>query len=73
MPKFKILPKVDGFGQHKPGDIVELPERYRGINWLEPVDKPAEEKPKAELEPSVQEPQIPFETPKKPSRKKSKP
>ncbi len=37
------MPKVDGFlgpdgVNHKPGDVVDLPERYKGLNWLQPVD-----------------------------------
>ncbi|MDH5390744.1 MAG: hypothetical protein OEX10_06290 [Candidatus Bathyarchaeota archaeon] len=41
MPKFKILPKVESFlkdGQrYFPGDVVELPQRYKSKDWLEEV------------------------------------
>jgi hypothetical protein len=45
--KFKILPKVSGFTdavgiQHLPGEVVELPESYRGETWLKPVEDKAE-------------------------------
>lgn len=41
--KFKILSKVSGFTdsegvQHSPGDVVELPESYKGETWLNPVE-----------------------------------
>jgi hypothetical protein len=44
--KFKILPKVSGFTdaegtQHLPGEIVELPESYKGETWLKPVEENA--------------------------------
>ena len=40
--KFKILPKVSGFTdaesvQHLPGELVELPESYKGETWLKPI------------------------------------
>jgi hypothetical protein len=43
--KFKILPKVSGFTdaagvQHLPGEIVDLPESYRGETWLKIVEEP---------------------------------
>jgi hypothetical protein len=39
------LPKVSGFTdatgvQHLPGDIVDLPESYRGETWLKIVEEP---------------------------------
>ena len=42
--KFKILPKVSGFTdaagvQHLPGEIVDLPESYRGETWLKIVEE----------------------------------
>jgi len=54
MPKFKVR-KVSVFGyqgkDYAPGDIVELPETYAGLDFLEPVEEPKEsekiaEKPK---------------------------
>jgi hypothetical protein len=63
--KFKILPKVANFTnaqsvEHYPGDIVDLPESYRGENWLEPV--------KVEIRPPAEAKPIPLET-KKPKAK----
>jgi hypothetical protein len=55
--KFKILPKVNRFTdsegiRHKPGDIVDLPVSYLGVNWLEPLEKPNKvEVPPAKVEP----------------------
>jgi hypothetical protein len=74
--KFKILPKVIGFTdaegvQHLPGEIVELPESYRGETWLKPV----EEKAEVQSPPSRAEAAITLENPveihleKKPRRK----
>ena len=54
--KFKILPKVSGFTdaagvQHLPGEIVDLPESYRGENWLRIVEEPKRDPtPFAEIE-----------------------
>jgi hypothetical protein len=51
MPKFRVR-KVSVFGyqnkDYAPGDIVELPESYSGLDFLEPiVEEPKEtEKPK---------------------------
>jgi len=63
--KFKILPKVANFTdaqgvERYPGDIVDLPESYKGENWLEPV--------KTEIPPPAEAKPIPFET-KKPKVK----
>lgn len=52
MPKFRIK-KVQSFSkdgkQYKPGDIVELPERYASLDFTEPVvekkKKPEAKKP----------------------------
>lgn len=48
MPKFKIK-KVSRFGyegrDYFPGDIVELPKRFEGLDFLEPVKEP-KKKPK---------------------------
>ena len=46
--------------EHYPGDIVDLPESYKGENWLEPV--------KIEVPPPAEAKPIPFET-KKPKEK----
>jgi hypothetical protein len=54
--KFKILPKVSGFTdaagvQHLPGEIVDLPESYRGETWLRIVEEPKKNStPSAEIE-----------------------
>jgi len=59
--KFKILPKVRSFTdakgvEHKPGDIVDLPESYKGETWLEPVEKPKKvEVPPTKVEPAAEE------------------
>jgi len=70
--KFKILPKVHGFtdangAPHLPGEIVDLPESYKGETWLEPVEKEPEVKaPPAKVEPvAAEEKPVPFENPKK--------
>jgi len=57
MPKFKILPKIDGMRirgtRYGPGSIVELPESYRGANYLLEVK---EEVPlEAVVKPSLKE------------------
>lgn len=45
MPKFKIK-KVSIFGyrdkDYKPGDVVELPESYAGLDFLEQVEEELE-------------------------------
>lgn len=75
--KFKILPKVSGFTdaagvQHLPGDIVELPESYRGETWLKIVEEPKKDStPFAEVE-EAERPEKPAEIRlelKKPKRK----
>jgi len=77
--KFKILPKVDGFMhegvRYKPGDTVELPARYRGLNWLEPLEPAPAVVPKVALEPAETAAPAPLEAPaetKRSTRKKSK-
>ena len=45
--KFKILPKVSGFTdaagvQHLPGEIVDLPESYKGETWLKALEEKVE-------------------------------
>jgi hypothetical protein len=73
--KFKILPKVSGFTDaqgvtHSPGEIVDLPEMYKGENWLELVDKePKPVLPPAKVE--AAEPAAP-EVPLEPKKKKAK-
>jgi hypothetical protein len=48
MPKFKVK-KVNRFvyegKRYKPGDIVELPERFTGLDFLEPVKERSTAKP----------------------------
>jgi len=46
--KFRILSKVDGFTdekgiQHKPGDIVDLTDRYLKMDWLQSIEEHIEE------------------------------
>jgi len=41
------LPKVDGFTdtegiRHLPGEVVDLPESYKGETWLKPLEEKAE-------------------------------
>ena len=47
MPKHRIK-KVESFSKdgkrYKPGDIVELPERYASLDFTEPVVEKKEEK-----------------------------
>jgi len=47
MSKFKIK-KVSRFRykgkDYHPGDIVELPESYAGLDFLEPVEPPKQKK-----------------------------
>lgn len=74
LPKFRILPKVDGFTkdgvQYKPGDIVDLPKRYATFNWLEPVEpEPKVKAPPTKVEPPIEEKPVPLEVPKKKKRK----
>ena len=66
------MPKVHGFMDaqgvhHLPGEIVDLPESYKGETWLEPVEKEPEVKvPPAKVEPvAAEEKPVPFEAPKK--------
>ncbi len=62
--KFKILPKVDGFTDsngihHNPGEVVDLPESYKGETWLEPIKaepKPVAKPSKVESVPEAQTP-----------------
>lgn len=64
--KFKILPKVNGFTdaagvQHLPGEIVELPESYRGETWLKIVEESKKDStPSAEIE-EAERPEKPAE------------
>ena len=52
---------VDSSGNRfKPGDILELPQTYRGEKWLEPVKS---EKPEVKL-------QNPDDSPKKKTKKR---
>ena len=73
--KFKILPKVRSFTDakgvvHLPGEVLDLPETYKGETWLEPVEKPKKvEAPPAKTEPAAEEKLSPLE---KPKEKKSK-
>ena len=59
MPKFKILPKVESFlkdgVRYFPGDIVDLPERYKSKDWLQEVKSSKPEKPKKPAEPVAKE------------------
>ena len=59
MPKFKILPKVESFlkdgVRYFPGDIVELPQRYKSKDWLQEVKPPKLEKPKKPVESAARE------------------
>ena len=54
MPKFKVLPKVESFlkdgVRYFPGDVVELPQRYKSKDWLEEVKPAKAEKPKKPAE-----------------------
>ena len=54
MPKFKVR-KVSVFGyqnkDYAPGDIVELPETYAGLDFLEPIEDPKEPEKSAEKKP----------------------
>jgi len=49
MPKFRIK-KVSIFGygdkDYKPGDIVELPDSFAGLDFLEPVQEEPEKREK---------------------------
>lgn len=49
--KFKVK-KVSVFGyqgkDYHPGDVVELPERFAGLDFLEPIKEEPKESPKPE-------------------------
>jgi len=49
MPKYRIK-KVESFSKdgkrYKPGDIVELPERYASLDFAEPVVEETKEEAK---------------------------
>ena len=68
--KFKVLPKVASFTdaqgvEHFPGNIVDLPESYKGESWLEPVEKPKPvEVPPAKIEAIPKAKSLPFEAKK---------
>ena len=75
--KFKILPKVSGFTdaagvQHLPGEIVELPESYRGETWLKILEEPKPDSTPFEEIKKAERPEKPTEILelKKPKRKK---
>ena len=71
------MPKVSGFTdaagvQHLPGEIVELPESYKGETWLKPVEldskvKVSFEKPNMPEVPAIHD-EV-FQPEKKPRRK----
>jgi hypothetical protein len=54
---------------HLPGDIVDLPETYKGEAWLEPIEK----EPKPVLPPAkVEAPESAAPAPLEPKKKKTK-
>ena len=74
MPKFKILPKVESFlkdgVRYFPGDIVELPQRYKSKDWLQEVKPVKAEKPKKPAESAAKEEPSQKEESFRPEKKK---
>jgi len=60
MMKFKILPLVHGMRikgvRYPPGSVVDLPDRYLGVNYLQPVKEEVpvnKAEPEAPVEPET--------------------
>ena len=74
MPKFKILPKVESFlkdgARYFPGDVVELPQRYKSKDWLGEVKPVKAEKPKKPVESAAREEPSQKEESFRPEKKK---